>query len=54
MVVPGTPPPPEGDSWWKVDEEVVVVSESHQQAISKRLMDELTAFEESTHREFVS
>jgi [protein-PII] uridylyltransferase len=31
-----------------------IASESHQQAISKRLMDKLTAFEESTHREFVS
>ncbi|MBC8288955.1 MAG: ACT domain-containing protein, partial [Planctomycetes bacterium] len=31
-----------------------ITSESHQKAISKRLLDELTAFEESTHREFVS
>ena len=31
-----------------------IASESHQNAISSRLMDELTTFEESTHREFVS
>lgn len=31
-----------------------ISSESHQKAISKRMMDELAAFEESTHRRFVS
>jgi [protein-PII] uridylyltransferase len=31
-----------------------IASESHQKAISTRLMNELAAFEESTHREFVS
>jgi len=31
-----------------------ISSESHQQSISRRLLEELKAFEQSTHREFVS